>query len=57
MLNFFYNIDKYIFDEDDFFYKDPKTQNFLNKSLQLLYLLICIYIIFLSICYYFIYNF
>lgn len=57
MFNFFYNIDKYIFDEDDTFYKDPKTQNFLNKSLYFLYVLICIYIIFLSICYYFIYNF
>jgi hypothetical protein len=53
LFNFFYNIDKYIFDENDLFYKDPKNKEFLKKSLYLLYLLICIYLVIIFVCYYF----
>ena len=54
MLHFFYNIDKYIFDENDVFYRDPTNQKFLNKSLYLLYFLIFLYLIICFLCYYFI---
>lgn len=53
MFNFFYNIDKYIFDENDVFYTDPNNQKFLNKSLCLLYFLGCVYLIICFLCYYF----
>lgn len=55
MLNFFYNIDKYIFDENDIFYRDPNNSKFLNKSLSILYFLLFIYILFMFVCYYFIF--
>lgn len=53
MFNFFYNIDEYIFDENDVFYKDPTNQNFLKKSLYLLYFLACVYLIICFLCFYF----
>lgn len=56
ILNFFYNIDMYIFDENDTFYKDPNNKQFLNKSLYLLYLLLSVYLVFILFCYYFIFG-
>jgi hypothetical protein len=53
IIDFLYGIDKYIFDANDPFYKNPNNKQFLKKSLELMYLLIFVYLFILFIFFYF----